>query len=508
MGSQLTYEKVVSKINDKIDLIRRFGKDTTEYESALEQIINGEINLPPYLEHSNSKGSAVLKKDLQFEEKMKSLNELLEKLESNENAIKLHIKNESLKNAISNFKIGDSLSEILKQGKSLIKLLNDIEFQGDSEKNYSSDIYKTIYEIIKLELISVGSSSLLNYIIKNDKGIEFINDCVREDLSHLDLNASDNKDIKSKVLELSSIGIDYNFANESLILMIILKTDDRVVDSIKIRIDKLKDIEKEYEEESSKAKDLINNCNHLNSLAKDKRKKARIGALITSLMILLNGLGYTVGNFIAKNANTDTQYMTTREVYDTYTGQTRVEKELEYKSSENRVYIHDYSEVNSNGSRNKKIYKIDPLEFETAEDYKDIDLSNETAINNSTINYSSIDQLTRDEYRAIETVTYAEEPNLNFDEESYQNTMKTIFTFVLIMGGINSLLFLRYLIIAISNNKRIKNNDKTIKQNTNMQSVYDNWIKYNKTKIKELEELEKDTKVLTKEKYLREIHNK
>ena len=43
MGSQLTYEKVVSKINDKIDLIRRFGKDTTEYESALEQIINGEI---------------------------------------------------------------------------------------------------------------------------------------------------------------------------------------------------------------------------------------------------------------------------------------------------------------------------------------------------------------------------------------------------------------------------------------------------------------------------------
>ena len=509
MGKLLTYDSLVSKINDKIDLIRRYGKDVSKFEEKLNKIINGDIDYPPYLDESNSKSSNILTKEIKYEEKIKELNELMSELENYEKYIIVYFKNESLKNEIESVKPNKDLNDFVLQAKSILKSIEDIEYQDSEEElGFNNNIYKTIYGLIKLELIYKGESSLLDYIIKNDKGIEFINDLVREDLSKIDINNDENKDIKTKVLELSSLGMNYNFANSSLILMILLKTDSRVVDAIEFKINKLKEKEKEFEGEIKDISDNLKVNKSYKDMVVKKRKKARIRALIMAGNIILNCLTFKITNGIVKDSCTDTKYKTTREVYDTYTGEVRRSSDLEYKSKDNYVYIKDYSEVDKKGSRTLKTKTLD-VDEDDIKEYGNIDLGNIGSQNTSNVNYSTIDQLTKDRYRIVEKVTYDKEEHTNFDKEKYEKIMKIIFYNCIGLSSIETLLLLRYLIIAISNDIKKRKVNKSMLYSNNRKSHFEHWIKNNKKELEELESIKDDAvnKTLDKERYLRKIHD-
>lgn len=506
MGKLLTYDSLVSKINDKIDLIRRYGKDVSKFEEKLNKIINGDIDYPPYLDESNSKSSNILTKEIKYEEKIKELNELMSELENYEKYIIVYFKNESLKNAIESVKPNKDLNDFVLQAKSILKSIENIEYQDSEEElGFNNNIYIVMYDLIKLELMYKGKSDLLEYIIKNDKGIEFINDLVRTDLSKIDLKTQENKDIKTKVLELSSLGMNYNFANSSLILMILLKTDSRVVDAIEYKIEELNGKQKYYNEKINELNHKLKTSNYYIKTVSNKRKKARIKALITAGIILLNGLTYKITDSRVKDKYTDTKYMTTREVYDTYTGEVRSNSVLEYKSKDNYVFIKDYSEVRKNGNRTVKKVLIDSVDYEDIKEYENIELGSSTT---SSVGYSAIDQLTTDKYRIIEKVTYGEE-HTKFDNEKYEKIMRIILYSSLGLSSIETLALLRYLIIALSNDIKVKKANKTLKQTKNQQSHYEGWNDYNKGQIKEYNELKGEAlnKTLDKDKYLKKIHN-
>lgn len=330
---------------------------------------------------------------------------------------------------------------------------------------------------------------------------------MRNDLSKIDLNIEENKDIKTKVLELSSLGMNYNFANASLILMILLKTDSRVVDTIEYKIEELNGKQKYYNEKINEFNHSLKISNYYRKTVSTKRKKARIKALITTGIILLNGLTYKITDNVIKDKYTDTKYMATREVYDTYTGEIRSSDALEYKPKDNYVYIKDYGKVNKNGNRSLKTKSIDSVEHKDIKEYGDIKLDGESTSSN--IRYSAIDQLTTDEYRIVEKVTYDEEEHTKFDKETYDKIMRIMLYSCLGLSSIETLVLLRYFIIALSNDIKTKKANKRLKQIKNQQSHYVGWNDYNKNQIKEYNELKEEAlnKTLDKDKYLKKIHN-
>lgn len=150
MGKLLTYESLISKINDKIDLIRRYGKDVSRFEERLNSIINDRVEYPPYLDESNSKSSNILTKEIKYEEKIKELNKLMSELENYEKYTIIYFKNESLKNAIESVKPNKDLNDFVLQAKSILNSVENIEYQdSDEELGFNNNIYKTMYELIK-----------------------------------------------------------------------------------------------------------------------------------------------------------------------------------------------------------------------------------------------------------------------------------------------------------------------------------------------------------------------
>ena len=82
-------------------------------------------------------------------------------------------------------------------------------------------LYKTAYEVIKLELLKSDSSIVLHQINLSADNIEFINNLVKEDLENI--RGTDEK-IDNHISNLTKDGLDVTLANELLIQLLLLKS--------------------------------------------------------------------------------------------------------------------------------------------------------------------------------------------------------------------------------------------------------------------------------------------
>ena len=79
-------------------------------------------------------------------------------------------------------------------------------------------LYKTAYEVIKLELLKSDSSIVLHQINLSADNIEFINNLVKEDLENI--RGTDDNHISNLTKDV----LDVTLANELLIQLLLLKS--------------------------------------------------------------------------------------------------------------------------------------------------------------------------------------------------------------------------------------------------------------------------------------------
>lgn len=461
MNSVHKYTSTLSIIYDKLDIVRRYGEDVSLFEEKINNAISIAESTSDEVRPIEGVAVQTLNNDSKYTEALSLLKEIENDLDEYTKYLVVHFKNKSLENELSKGVSIDktALNNYVSQVISLIKDVKNVNIRSLSKgRELVRDVYKTAYEIIKLELIKNGESKLLNQIVKNNLGIEFINDFVREDLKSIDLENEENSDIKYRIDELSSDGINYSYADERLILSILLKNDPRLLDNIDI---KLEEIEAKLNKLHDDKKELNSSTHDLEDLREvygKKIKTSRLKSLVMSILVLLNLGTYKISKSVVKKDCTDIVYMTTREVYDTVTGEVKSVSDFEYKYGDNDVILKKYGEVKRNGSREVKTYDLDDVELDSIEDYVDYDLSNISTTSTSTsyIEYSMAEQLSKDSYTIVETKRYSEEPKIDFDEEKYNNDIKKWMYLLISLDSVEALALLRYLIIVL-NNKR-KNN--------------------------------------------------
>lgn len=446
-----------SKILDKIDIIKRFGAEVSEYENELQQILS-KIDNDNISFSSNTSSSALkLKNESNNREVLNKLINLENKLESYESYLKIHFRNSSLINEIENKATDEKIDLYVKEAKSLIKEVENININSvNNLKKIIKEVYSTIYEIIKLELIKNGKSELLTYIVTSGQGIEYINDLVRENINKLKEDKLLDSEISNLIDELSKEGINYTYASEKLILALTLKNKDLVLSKIdeqfdlyEERIKELKNKTIELEEDREKIIDTFKKYEH-------KKNKSRKKAIISSIILALNLMSYKFMPSITKSINTTTTYKLNREAYDTINRKVTTDENT-YGTKDESEYaeLKYYSEVDKNGRRTVTTFKFDNKNVEDISDYIYMFSETDGYSTRETIDYRFSEQLSREEYTVVERMTYGEE-KVEFDEEKYQKDLQRALLIINILGGVFGTSLLHYLLITIHNNRKYK----------------------------------------------------
>ena len=155
---------------------------------------------------------------------------------------------------------------------------------------------------------------------------------------------------------------------------------------------------------------------------------------------------------LVKNKNTDTTYMTKREVYDTISDEVRSEEARVHKSEDEYVTLKVYGEVKESGKRITKEYNLSEIELDNIKDYID-EYDPEKRMYEESIKYRMGEQLSREEYIVVERMQYGDIYE-SFDEEQYQKDLHTILLIIYMFGGLCTTSMLTYLMIYLINKKK------------------------------------------------------
>lgn len=474
-----------SVILDKLNILKRYGLDISEYKKKLDSIIelcdSNEQELC-----TENKAVLTLQKERVYVDTIKELDLLEKELDDKQIYIQIHFKNSSLfkeVQSINNFD-KERINDCVKECIGLLYDVYNLKTDSVSEsKTIIKNIYKTIYEVIKFEIIEKYDSDLLKYLINNNIGLEYINDLVRTDIESIKKNNKYDEEIDKIIDEICKEGINSNLANLELLFIILLKSDDRIIQRLKEKSSdfekKVDELIKEKNEANSKLYDIKPNINK-----NDKKiNNDRICALLGAICLILNIISFKYLPNSLKKKNTTTTYLSTRQSYNTYTDETKTE-EIYIKDKEKeftRVYV--YEPVKPNGNRIKKTYNLSKVELDNIEDY--VTAAKEKSSYSESMIYYDIDsQPTRDEYATVERMIYGESREA-FDQEKYESDYKvfsTILKSLIAYFGIHTVAFM---LLIIKHKKRKDAELKEYEKNTDI--IYET-----ESKIAEYKQLKKE----------------
>lgn len=281
---------------------------------------------------------------------------------------------------------GETIKNIVKQvidnSGNIICLNNN---QDDIENQLLNKIYKMIYDIMKLEIVSVNETNLFNYFVDKDLSKQFLNEFIKKDLigiknkfSILEEDEYDNE-YNLKVLSINIDNLEDCYSLENLKL--ISRYDGR---NYLYKID----IRNEFKNLLSRHEDINNrvgirednikyNEENLESLKTDLNKNknnicARVGSIILSLGIMSGAFALNNGNL--KKACTDKVYKGTETSYSTDYGVKERPIELDVSCNPtDSVKINEYSKVFDN-QRTISTYDVSDITVNDIKDYLDINL--------------------------------------------------------------------------------------------------------------------------------------
>lgn len=479
-----------SRIKDKLDILKRYGIDTGLYDGELTTIINDMSNgIQPYKENVSSVAVKFIN-EAGYAKSLERLQSLETKLDNRQSYLKIHFKiNSIIKEVTKTRDFSENRMKLyVKECINVLKDAKDIKSDSlEESKRVTMDIYETIYEVIKLELVANGKSSLLDYMLKNKIGLEYINDLVRDDIEYLEERDLYTEDVDKHITRVSKEGINYTYADEDLILSIALLTDDRIIDRLKSKKEELDEDITEVKERKEKNKEAYDDTLYQIGRHTKAVKRSRRFAGIGSVLMALNIFGYLHAPSMLQKKYSDVTYQTTREVYDTVSDETRSEEVYGKKKAKEFTELKVYGPVKENGKRKVTTYELSEMNLDDISEYTTAIDEDTRCSSEQTIDYRFGEQLSREEYSTVEKMTYGEE-KVDFDQQQYDEALVRVYiAYQLLVGTISSFILASFY-TSFYNNRKRKQLEEANESRKSLAEAYDKQIERCWDQMKELDQ--------------------
>ena len=384
----IEYKSLLNKVDIMINNVDTLGMDTTRYKETLKKIIN-EVESSTKVSKTKWGNNASMVLICDYGLGIKKLRALELELSQYEVYFKAINSCEYLLMKIDRINSVDSKEEVKSYANEIIESLKLIKFSStihySDEKKIVEKIYDVAYRIIKLEIITMGSSQLYEYIKKDDVDTYFLDNCIRKEIEAINLKDEKNKKIKEKTYELSRNGLDANYFDIELIKLLICNSND---------IDLKENIIKELNSLKKELNDLVRTYNNVlvdYNICLSKEKRTLIDLQIWRERILIRlistivSLGVIVGggfgiNYLVKKLSTNQVYPKTTTTYSDENGKDILKGySLVESDEEDKTYIKVYGELIDKTDadfRDVYIYDVSDIYLDNIEDYLDLDYSN------------------------------------------------------------------------------------------------------------------------------------
>ncbi len=293
----IEYKSLLNKVDIMINNVNTLGMDTKRYKETLKKIID-EVESSTKVSKTKWGNNASMILICDYGLGIKKLRALELELSEYEVYFKAINSCEYLLMKIDRIDSVDSKEEVKSYANEIIESLKSIKFSStihySDEKKIVEKIYDVAYRIIKLEIITMGSSEVYEYIKKYDVDTYFLDNFIRKEIETINLKDEKNKKIKEKIYELSRNGLDANYFDIELIKLLMCNSND--IDLKEIIIKELNSLKKEIHDTVEihnrfESRCLISSSEIGGSLKEVKRYKKRIFERISSVIVSLSIVG-------------------------------------------------------------------------------------------------------------------------------------------------------------------------------------------------------------------------
>lgn len=455
-NKMIEYQRRIARINNKIKILSDNGYNVDNYNLTIQSIIDSCNNNVTTIEQGNAQVQIKnMNADAMYDEALKKLKDLENEIAGEDAYIKMKKTYESILELSNENDIDDDnfeqLDRTLVMATHELSKLKITDFKKGQE--LIKLLYKACYHVIKLEICKYGYSKLLVKINNLDRGCEFLNNVIKEDLDSFDLEDKSNRDIKKRLDELSKNGLNSSLCDLELIIRLIIR--DKHYLQWKIN-DNYINRSSEMDWNSSRLMSRKENRKERLTLKK-KEKQAKIFAGISialatySITSSLSSLNYEDSPKLYSEGDHSIV-----ESYDTISNTTL--KSNEYRVKDSNVIIIDYGKVDKNNKREVKTYHLNTSVLDTEEIAK-IDTTDLKTYDKETILYDET-QLSRESYKVIEKVLKRDETNTKEVLDDAKVKRKEKFTQISI--GIASSAIGMSLATLITKRKEFKENNMEI----------------------------------------------
>lgn len=407
-----------------------------------------------------------------------------------------------LENAIKSEEANKDLQKFIKLSIEILKSLKELNPSIISKnKEYYEEVYKVIYEFIKLELALTLESETLKELTKDISGIYYIDKLIREDIEEIQsYSYTENIKLIDRLNMMkngsTSQTLSSNIVNKDVIISILLiKQKEKLLNSFQ---KSLNDIESNYNENLQNIEDLMgasqkrieeNIKEQEESLKKsNKELKKKLFSIALSLAVVF-AIGKNIPSF-SEYANT--KVVTTTEIYEE--GKEPVSlTSYEFTSKEITRILEIYGISYKNSGQNfceKRTYDVTNVIIEDGvnQDYLNIDVEKFDLKEIKTAESIELESPTFKEIRKLTVVTSdLDNPNNTFDENAYKSDLK-IFYAILVLASFTKIGPINLLIQII---KKINTYDKITDIINLLVEENENLLKECKKYIHSNEDLEK-----------------
>lgn len=348
----IEYQGKLIEITNNIKQLGTLEINTESYKLKVEEIKKDtdEQVKEEYGTYDKSENSIFLHDILSsiYEKSIERLNKINDHIVSEyEIYYKIDGKRKEIRNKIDNLDTS-KINELIKETKSLLKSIkSSTTIAYEEEQKLVEDIYKIVYEVIKIEIIYNQKDTLLEEIKTDQTDTCFISKLINDEVKEI-LKEKDNKELIKKLNEINKKGFDdIHFLDRELIIIIATNNDTKLLKQI--RNDFITTLD-DYENKSFELQQVIdNNQQTENDIIEIKKKNKtlslkRLGKKIIFLLnIALVGIGITGSIKFAKELTKKTVYKTYKSVYDTSLEVNDEPTEEYLPATENSVSLVEYT---------------------------------------------------------------------------------------------------------------------------------------------------------------------
>lgn len=391
------FEAGLKKINKTITRIKELKRDTGRYEqivASIQKEVESNIDkiYQNYEINTNALFYDLIKKE--YDKGITALAQLDGKLKQEYDEL-YKIKNMYYRLSID-INLDANQSDIKRNINTMMQLLNLLRESNNIDYDYERDIvensYQLAYQLIKQELVNLGTDTLLYYVQTFDIDTQYIDSCINQEIDQ-NSKLKNNKEILRLTNSIKTKGLDADYLDRDLILLmhkvvtstVELNSSESLNPATKeefmLTYDEIKKLEMTFKNGVTKV-EVDSSEYKEKTLQKAKLRKKIIKRRVYSGIFLAATAAVLVGayNPLKKITSAD-GYKTNKTTYNVNNDQVVTEKPYYTEEQTDSVIITTYTPWNKdsildeNYTRNVYIYDVSNIELETLKDYTKLDFT-------------------------------------------------------------------------------------------------------------------------------------